>query len=101
VISALSTILALLGGIKEVRNMFVMASTNRLAAMDDAILRRLSGKFFVGRPSIYQRKETFEHVRFFISIFFYVYLVYFFVPILGCFIVINISLMFVLFRFLF
>jgi SpoVK/Ycf46/Vps4 family AAA+-type ATPase len=87
--SAISTILALWGGIKEVRNMFVMASTDRLKVMDDGvripsfvktllfyrslsspqILRRFSGKFFVGRPTVAQRRETFQHVCNFFVIF--------------------------------
>lgn len=54
-ISALSTLLALVGGIKKVRNIVVLASTNRLSSIDDAMLRRLSGQFFVGRPEYRQR----------------------------------------------
>jgi hypothetical protein len=62
-ISALSTVLALVGGIKQVPNIMVMASTNRLNAIDDAMLRRLSSKFFVGRPEAQQRERAFEELR--------------------------------------
>eukprot|EP01125_Pyxidicula_operculata_P004480 TRINITY_DN1697_c0_g1_i1.p1 TRINITY_DN1697_c0_g1~~TRINITY_DN1697_c0_g1_i1.p1 ORF type:complete len:752 (+),score=53.28 TRINITY_DN1697_c0_g1_i1:329-2584(+) len=61
-ISALSTILALMGGIKKVKNICVFASTNRMNVMDDAVLRRLTCKEFVGRPSKQQRKSTFEYI---------------------------------------
>eukprot|EP01127_Copromyxa_protea_P012492 TRINITY_DN3272_c0_g3_i2.p1 TRINITY_DN3272_c0_g3~~TRINITY_DN3272_c0_g3_i2.p1 ORF type:complete len:716 (+),score=105.38 TRINITY_DN3272_c0_g3_i2:581-2728(+) len=61
-VSALSTILALLGGIKEVKNIYVFASTNRMAVMDDAILRRLTSKIFIGRPDAMQRRKTYEGI---------------------------------------
>lgn len=45
----MSTLLALIGGIKKVVNILVIASTNRITAIDEAMLRRLSGQYFVGR----------------------------------------------------
>ena len=38
-------------GIKDVPNLMIFCATNRLHMMDEAFLRRMSGKFFVGRPS--------------------------------------------------
>ena len=47
----LAVLLSLIGGIKDVKNIVVLASTNRLNMMDEAFRRRMSGQFFVGRPS--------------------------------------------------
>ena len=44
-----NTILSLIGGNKDVPNLILIASTNFLKKIDEAISRRLSGKFFVGR----------------------------------------------------
>lgn len=48
---ALSLLLALIGGAKDVPNLVVFASTNLLNKIDDAFRRRMSGIFFVGRPN--------------------------------------------------
>jgi SpoVK/Ycf46/Vps4 family AAA+-type ATPase len=45
----------LIGGIKDINNVFVIASTNRLNKMDEAFCRRLQVKFFVGRLDPQQR----------------------------------------------
>lgn len=44
-----NTILSLIGGIKDIPNLILIASTNFIKKIDEAISRRLSGKFFVGR----------------------------------------------------
>ena len=48
-VDALCLLLSLIGGIKKVENVFVIASTNRLNKMDEAFCRRLQIKYFVGR----------------------------------------------------
>ena len=50
-VDALAVLLSVIGGIKDVSNLMFLASTNRLNQMDDAFKRRMSGQFFVGRPS--------------------------------------------------
>jgi len=47
----LGVLLSLIGGIKDVDNLVILASTNRLNMMDEAFRRRMSGQFFMGRPS--------------------------------------------------
>ncbi|KAG2370739.1 hypothetical protein C9374_014262, partial [Naegleria lovaniensis] len=54
---ALSILLAVIGGIKDVENLVFLASTNYRNNIDDAFLRRMRGQFFVGRPSPVSRKE--------------------------------------------
>jgi hypothetical protein len=48
-IDALSILLALIGGIKDVPNVYVIAATNRLNKIDDAFLRRLQDKLYIGK----------------------------------------------------
>jgi SpoVK/Ycf46/Vps4 family AAA+-type ATPase len=48
-VDVLCLLLSLIGGIKDIKNVFVIASTNRLNKMDEAFCRRLQVKFFVGR----------------------------------------------------
>ncbi|CAF1102388.1 unnamed protein product, partial [Didymodactylos carnosus] len=50
-VDKISVLLSLIDGIKDVPNMMIFCATNRLHMMDEAFLRRMSGKFFVGRPS--------------------------------------------------
>ncbi|CAF1669041.1 unnamed protein product [Rotaria magnacalcarata] len=50
-IDKISVLLSLIEGIKDVPNLMILCATNRLHMMDEAFLRRMSGKFFVGRPS--------------------------------------------------
>mgnify|MGYP000921753514 FL=1 len=56
-IDALAVLLSVIGGIKDVKNLMFLASTNRLNQMDDAFKRRMSGQFFVGRPSPEARRK--------------------------------------------
>lgn len=44
-------LLSVIGGNKDVPNLVFMASTNYLKKIDEAIRRRLSGHFQVGRPN--------------------------------------------------
>ena len=59
----IAVLLAVIGGIKDVPNLVILASTNRLNQIDDAIKRRLSGQFFVGRPSPASRKKIIQRVN--------------------------------------
>lgn len=59
----IAVLLAVIGGIKDVPNLVILASTNRLNQIDDAIKRRLSGQFFVGRPSPASRKKLIQRVN--------------------------------------
>jgi len=62
-VDALSVLLAVIGGIKDVPNLIFLASTNRLNMMDEAFLRRMSGKFFVGRPGRKSRETILRAVE--------------------------------------
>jgi SpoVK/Ycf46/Vps4 family AAA+-type ATPase len=62
-VDALSVLLAVIGGIKDVPNLIFLASTNRLNMMDEAFLRRMSGKFFVGRPGRKAREAIMKAVE--------------------------------------
>lgn len=44
-------LLSVIGGNKDVPNLVYMTSTNYLKKIDEAIRRRLSGQFQVGRPN--------------------------------------------------
>lgn len=44
-------LLSVIGGNKDVPNLVFMTSTNNMKKIDEAIKRRLSGQFPVGRPS--------------------------------------------------
>ncbi|CAF3081587.1 unnamed protein product, partial [Rotaria sp. Silwood2] len=50
-IDKISVLLSLIDGIRDIPNLMILCATNRLHMMDEAFLRRMSGKFFVGRPS--------------------------------------------------
>lgn len=56
-VDVLCLLLSLIGGIKDFPNVFVIASTNRLNKMDEAICRRLQTKFFVGRLNQQKRLD--------------------------------------------
>jgi SpoVK/Ycf46/Vps4 family AAA+-type ATPase len=56
-VDVLCLLLSLIGGIKDINNVFVIASTNRLNKMDEAFCRRLQVKFFVGRLAPQQRLD--------------------------------------------
>ncbi|CAF3470409.1 unnamed protein product, partial [Rotaria sp. Silwood2] len=55
-------LLSVIEGIKDVPNLMFFSATNRLHMMDEAFLRRMSGKFFVGRPSSISRKKILEGI---------------------------------------
>lgn len=57
--SKLAAFLSVVGGSADVPNIMVIGGTNRLEAMDEAVLRRLSGQFYVGKPSFQCRKTFF------------------------------------------
>ena len=62
-VAKLSVLLSVIDGIKDVPNLMIFCATNRLHMMDEAFLRRMQGKFFVGRPSSHARKEILAHIK--------------------------------------
>ena len=62
-VDVLCLLLSLIGGIKDVPNVYVIASTNRLNKMDEAFCRRLQTKFFVGRLPPQKRLEILSRVK--------------------------------------
>ncbi|CAF4654000.1 unnamed protein product [Rotaria sp. Silwood1] len=62
-IAKLSVLLSVIDGIKDVPNLMIFCATNRLHMMDEAFLRRMSGKFFVGRPSSHARKNILSGIK--------------------------------------
>ena len=70
-ISTLSTLLSLFQGINDVPNITMIGSTNLYEKMDEAFLRRIALRVFVGRPSQDERlemmKEHFENYKICIS----------------------------------
>ncbi|CAF3886512.1 unnamed protein product [Rotaria sordida] len=62
-IAKLSVLLSVIDGIKDVPNLMIFCATNRLHMMDEAFLRRMSGKFFVGRPSSHARKSILSGMK--------------------------------------
>jgi hypothetical protein len=60
---SLSMLLSLVGGIKDVKNLVFMASTNRLKMMDQAFLRRMNAQFFVGRPNPDARRRILDRIN--------------------------------------
>jgi len=48
-------LLSVIGGNKNVSNLVFMTSTNYLKKIDEAIRRRLSGQYQVGRPNATER----------------------------------------------
>ncbi|CAF2837027.1 unnamed protein product [Rotaria sp. Silwood2] len=56
-VSKISVLLSVLEGAENVPNLMFFSATNLLHRMDEAFLRRMSGKFFVGRPSSESRKK--------------------------------------------
>jgi len=57
---ALAVLLSCIDGIQNVKNIIILASTNRLDSIDDALKRRLSGQYFVGRPDPEARRAIIE-----------------------------------------
>ncbi|CAF1207873.1 unnamed protein product [Rotaria sordida] len=62
-VARLSVLLSVIDGIKDVPNLMIFCATNRLNMMDDAFLRRMQGKFFVGRPSSQARKSILSGIK--------------------------------------
>lgn len=62
-VDVLCLLLSLIGGIKDVPNIFVIASTNRLNKIDEAFARRLQDKFYVGRLNAVQRIRLIEKIK--------------------------------------
>ncbi len=63
-VDKISVMLSMIDGIKDIRNLMIFSATNRLHMMDEAFLRRLSGKFFVGRPSSQARLTLLRQIPF-------------------------------------
>ncbi|CAF4671549.1 unnamed protein product, partial [Rotaria sp. Silwood2] len=61
-VDKISVLLSLIEGIKDVPNLMILSATNRLHMMDEAFLRRMSGKFFVGRPSSNARRSMLQTI---------------------------------------
>jgi transitional endoplasmic reticulum ATPase len=61
-VAKISVLLSVIEGIKDVPNLMFFSATNRLHMMDEAFLRRMSGKFFVGRPSSISRKKILDGI---------------------------------------
>lgn len=62
-VAKISVLLSVIEGIKDVKNLMFFSATNRLHMMDEAFLRRMSGKFFVGRPSALARERILNQVH--------------------------------------
>ena len=62
-VAKISVLLSVIEGIKDVKNLMFFSATNRLHMMDEAFLRRMSGKFFVGRPSAQARGKILGQVH--------------------------------------
>ena len=61
-VDKISVLLSLIDGIKDIPNLMIFCATNRLHMMDEAFLRRMSGKFFVGRPSSKARTKILTEI---------------------------------------
>ncbi|CAF4964593.1 unnamed protein product, partial [Rotaria socialis] len=61
-VDKISVLLSLIEGIKDIPNLMIFCATNRLHMMDEAFLRRMSGKFFVGRPSSEARQNILSQI---------------------------------------
>ncbi|CAF0891486.1 unnamed protein product [Adineta ricciae] len=53
----LGIFLSIIDGNKNIPNLMIFCATNRIHSMDEAFLRRMQGKFFVGRPSAAARRS--------------------------------------------
>ncbi|CAF4704877.1 unnamed protein product, partial [Didymodactylos carnosus] len=61
-VDKISVLLGLIDGIKDIPSLMIFCATNRLHMMDEAFLRRMSGKFFVGRPSLEARRTILSDI---------------------------------------
>ena len=56
-VDGISVLLSHIEGVKNIPNLIVFGATNRRNMMDEAFLRRIQAKCFVGRPSPQMRKK--------------------------------------------
>ncbi|CAF0879449.1 unnamed protein product [Didymodactylos carnosus] len=61
-VSKISVLLSVLEGAENIPNLMLFSATNLLHRMDEAFLRRMTGKFFVGRPSSESRKKILSKI---------------------------------------
>jgi len=61
-LDGLSTLLALIEGIKDVPNVIIIGSTNRRKQIDEAMLRRMPSQVFVGKPGPIARRNLFAAI---------------------------------------
>ncbi|CAF1169252.1 unnamed protein product [Rotaria sp. Silwood1] len=59
-VDGISVLLSHIEGVKNIPNLIVFGATNRRNMMDEAFLRRMQAKCFVGRPSPQIRKKMLE-----------------------------------------
>ncbi|CAF3825605.1 unnamed protein product [Rotaria sp. Silwood1] len=59
-VDGISVLLSHIEGVKNIPNIIVLGATNRKNMMDEAFLRRMQSKCFVGRPSPQIRKKMLE-----------------------------------------
>ncbi|CAF0828728.1 unnamed protein product [Didymodactylos carnosus] len=59
-VDGISVLLSHIEGVKNIPNLIVFGATNRRNMMDEAFLRRMQAKCFVGRPSPQIRKKMFR-----------------------------------------
>ena len=59
-VDGISVLLSHIEGVKNIENLIVLGATNRRNMMDEAFLRRMQAKCFVGRPSPAIRKKMLE-----------------------------------------
>ncbi|CAF0753965.1 unnamed protein product [Brachionus calyciflorus] len=62
-IDSLTQFLTLIGGVDDVRNVYMIGATNRFNKIDDAFLRRLSDKFYVGNLNSDERYSLLCSIR--------------------------------------
>ncbi|CAF1165644.1 unnamed protein product [Rotaria sp. Silwood1] len=63
-VDGISVLLSHIEGVKNIPNLIVFGATNRRNMMDEAFLRRMQAKCFVGRPSPQIRKKMLEPLLF-------------------------------------
>ena len=59
-VDGISVLLSHIEGVKNIPNLIVFGATNRRNMMDEAFLRRMQAKCFVGRPSPHIRKKMLQ-----------------------------------------
>jgi hypothetical protein len=62
-VDALSLLLSLVGGIKDIPNVFVIGSTNYKNKIDEAFSRRIEDKIFIGKLTNEQRIAMLKHMQ--------------------------------------